>query len=250
MFKKLNIVFYLLLLTSLCFAAPSTTINVPNSFSPQTTIASSAMNANFNEITTKYNTHTHTDITQLGVVTSGTWAATPVQSSYVAQGAGSITGEVKLWAGTTSNIPSSFLSCDGTAVSRSTYSALFAIIGTNYGIGDGTTTFNLPAWNNGKFVKGSTTAGTSAGSDTSTATGTTDGHAVTQAELPNVNFIATAANANGSGQTELQATTNGASPASYNIPSGGSGTAHTHTFTSGTFSIVPTNQTGIFIIRT
>ena len=37
-----------------------------------------------------------------------------------------------------------FLYCDGSAVSRSTYSALFAKIGTTYGAGDGSTTFNLP----------------------------------------------------------------------------------------------------------
>ena len=36
------------------------------------------------------------------------------------------------------------LLCDGSAVSRTTYSALFSAIGTNYGIGDGSTTFNLP----------------------------------------------------------------------------------------------------------
>lgn len=40
--------------------------------------------------------------------------------------------------------PSFFLLCDGSAVSRSTYSALFAIIGTSYGAGNGSTTFNLP----------------------------------------------------------------------------------------------------------
>lgn len=40
--------------------------------------------------------------------------------------------------------PSGWLSCDGSAVSRATYSALFAIIGTKYGAGDGSTTFNLP----------------------------------------------------------------------------------------------------------
>jgi len=41
-------------------------------------------------------------------------------------------------------VPDGFLSCDGSAVSRSTYGALFAAIGTTYGAGDGSTTFNLP----------------------------------------------------------------------------------------------------------
>lgn len=40
--------------------------------------------------------------------------------------------------------PTGWLLCDGTAISRSTFSALFAIIGTAYGVGDGSTTFNLP----------------------------------------------------------------------------------------------------------
>ena len=43
-----------------------------------------------------------------------------------------------------SSVPSGFLECNGAAVSRSTYSALFAIIGETYGVGDGATTFNVP----------------------------------------------------------------------------------------------------------
>ena len=42
------------------------------------------------------------------------------------------------------SVPSGFLECNGAAVSRSTYSALFAIVGTTYGAGDGATTFNVP----------------------------------------------------------------------------------------------------------
>ena len=41
-------------------------------------------------------------------------------------------------------IPAGFLECDGAAVSRGTYAALFAVIGTTFGVGDGLTTFNLP----------------------------------------------------------------------------------------------------------
>ena len=43
-----------------------------------------------------------------------------------------------------SSVPTGFLECNGAAVSRSTYSALFAIISTTYGAGDGASTFNLP----------------------------------------------------------------------------------------------------------
>ena len=48
--------------------------------------------------------------------------------------------------------PSGFLKCNGQAVSRTTYSALFAAIGTTYGSGDGSTTFNLPEFR-GEFVR-------------------------------------------------------------------------------------------------
>lgn len=51
-------------------------------------------------------------------------------------------GVISMYAGNTA--PSGYLLCDGSAVSRTTYSTLFAVIGTNYGSGNGTTTFNLP----------------------------------------------------------------------------------------------------------
>lgn len=40
--------------------------------------------------------------------------------------------------------PIGYLLCDGAAISRTTYAALFAVIGVAYGVGDGSTTFNLP----------------------------------------------------------------------------------------------------------
>jgi microcystin-dependent protein len=52
------------------------------------------------------------------------------------------TGTITPWSQATP--PTGFLECDGTAVSRSTYAALFAIISDTYGAGDGSTTFNLP----------------------------------------------------------------------------------------------------------
>jgi len=44
----------------------------------------------------------------------------------------------------TASVPTGFLECNGQTVSRSTYSALFAIVGTTYGAGDGASTFALP----------------------------------------------------------------------------------------------------------
>ena len=52
------------------------------------------------------------------------------------------TGVVLPYAG--SSTPSGWLLCNGAAVSRTTYATLFAVIGTTYGVGDGSTTFNLP----------------------------------------------------------------------------------------------------------
>ena len=60
-------------------------------------------------------------------------------------GSGSLpTGTIIAWGGGYNSIPSGWLLCDGSAVSRSTYSDLFNIIGTRFGAGDGSTTFNLP----------------------------------------------------------------------------------------------------------
>jgi hypothetical protein len=54
-------------------------------------------------------------------------------------------------------VPDGWLQCNGAAVSRTTYAALFAVIGTKYGSGDGSTTFNLPNLHH-KFIEGTTTS--------------------------------------------------------------------------------------------
>lgn len=55
-------------------------------------------------------------------------------------------------------IPEGYLPCNGAAVSRTTYAALFAVIGTLYGAGDGSTTFNLPDLTD-RFLEGSSRYG-------------------------------------------------------------------------------------------
>jgi microcystin-dependent protein len=67
-------------------------------------------------------------------------------------GSADIAGSIKLWAGSTE--PSDWFFCDGRALSRSTYSVLFSRIGTTYGAGDGSTTFNIPDFR-GRFGMGS-----------------------------------------------------------------------------------------------
>ncbi len=51
-------------------------------------------------------------------------------------------GDIDFW--TTEVIPANYLVANGNAVSRVTYAALFSVIGVRYGVGDGSTTFNLP----------------------------------------------------------------------------------------------------------
>ena len=61
------------------------------------------------------------------------------------------TGAVNTFA--MNSAPTGWLSCDGSLVSRATYSGLFSIVGTLYGVGDGSTTFTLPDLR-GEFVRG------------------------------------------------------------------------------------------------
>jgi microcystin-dependent protein len=65
--------------------------------------------------------------------------------------AGNIVGEVAFFGMTTP--PAGWLKANGAAVSRTTYAALFAAIGTTYGAGDGSTTFALPDLR-GEFPRG------------------------------------------------------------------------------------------------
>lgn len=60
-------------------------------------------------------------------------------------------GEIKLFPVDTP--PAHTLVCNGGAVSRTAYAELFAVLGTKYGAGDGSTTFNLPDLR-GRFVRG------------------------------------------------------------------------------------------------
>jgi len=68
-------------------------------------------------------------------------------------GAGAPVGQIVSWSGSASSLPSGYFLCDGSAVSRTTYAALYAIVGTTHGAGDGSSTFNLPDLRD-KFVVG------------------------------------------------------------------------------------------------
>jgi len=80
-----------------------------------------------------------------GLVTSAqiaTVANTQITGLITTTQISGITGEIKMWPVPTA--PTGYLVCNGAAVSRTTYSALFSILGTTYGVGDNSTTFNLP----------------------------------------------------------------------------------------------------------
>lgn len=88
--------------------------------------------------------------------------------------------------------PTGWLTCNGQEVSRSTYSTLFTLIGTTYGVGNGSTTFNLPdiagrviagydAANATSRLTGSPTGGVSA--STIGNTGGAQGHVITSAQM-------------------------------------------------------------------
>jgi len=91
--------------------------------------------------------------------------------------AGLNTGLIIPWSTTTA--PSGFLECDGTAVSRTTYATLFAVVGTTYGAGNGSTTFNLPDLTDKTVVARSTanskTLAQTGGANTVTPTGNISG---------------------------------------------------------------------------
>jgi len=75
-------------------------------------------------------------------VTTGPLSAWMYDGSAWVPFGGTIVGEMKMWSGTT--IPSGYMLADGRALSRTTYALLFATIGTTWGAGDGSATFNIP----------------------------------------------------------------------------------------------------------
>jgi len=85
-------------------------------------------------------------------------------------------GAIIPFGGAVASIPTGFLLCDGTAVSRTTFANLFDAISTFFGTGDGSTTFNLPDMR-AKFQRGAAAAADPG------STGGEDTHALTEGEL-------------------------------------------------------------------
>ncbi|QSM01235.1 minor tail protein [Microbacterium phage NoodlelyBoi] len=94
-------------------------------------------------------------------------------------GPGGITGEMKMWSGAAA--PSGWLLAQGQAVSRADYASLFALFGTTYGAGNGTTTFNLPD------MRGRTPVGLDTSQTEFATLGQRSGaktHTLTEAQMP------------------------------------------------------------------
>ena len=117
----------------------------------------------------------------------------------------SLAGMVMWFSGNLSKVPDGWLVCNGQAVSRTTYSALYNVIGTKYGTGNGSTTFNVPNLSdgNGRFIRAGFT-------DSTIGTKQDDAIRNITGENPNAIFMSNARSATGSGAISL-----GTMPESY-----------------------------------
>ena len=154
------------------------------------------------------------------------------------------------------SVPSGFLECDGTAVSRTTYADLFAVIGTTYGSGDGSTTFNVPDLQDNVPVGKSnnkalaSTGGANTVTSTGNVAGSTANATLSTAQLASHshnhfvgNVPGPAYGAEGYGSRNNNATGNT-----------GSGSGHSHNmsanFVGDATSVVQPYLTVIYIIKT
>ena len=118
--------------------------------------------------------------------------------------------------------PTGFLLCDGSAVSRTTYAVLFAVIATTFGIGDGSTTFNVPNLK-GKVIMGY--ASDDADYNAIADTGGEKTHALITAELAAHTHTVPVRNASG-GAVGYGRTLINSDASTDTSSSAGSGTAH------------------------
>ena len=160
---------------------------------------------------------------------------------------GTATGTILSWTDT--SVPSGFLECDGAAVSRSTYAALFAVIGTTYGAGNGSTTFDLPDLQDNVPVgkSGTKALASTGGSETAAAANAT----LSEAQLASHDHITPVHPVPGGDPdpAAIKAQNVGASNAGIlqnrNTGNAGSGSSHSHNV-----SVLQPYLTLIYIIKT
>jgi len=152
------------------------------------------------------------------------------------------------------SVPSGFLECNGAAVSRSTYAALFAIVGTTYGSGDGSSTFNVPnladnvpvGKSNNKAL--ASTGGANAVTSTGNVGGSTANATLSTPQL--------ASHSHNSGANPGGGYSNDGGPEGRNSTTGsaGSGGGHSHNmsanFSGDATSVLQPYLTVIYIIKT
>ena len=157
----------------------------------------------------------------------------------------------------TASVPTGFLECNGQTVSRSTYSALFAVVGTTYGAGDGSSTFLVPNLSDKAAVGKSpgkalaSTGGANTVSSTGNVGGSTANATLSTAQLASHSHSGGSNNASIAMAAEV-----GRAVTSSNTGNAGSGSGHSHNM-SATFSgsavnaaIVQPYLTLIYIIKT
>ena len=164
---------------------------------------------------------------------------------------GSPAGIIAPFAGTSA--PSGWLSCDGSAVSRTTYATLFAAIGTTWGAGNGTTTFNVPDLR-GMFLRGT---GTNATGSSSGAVGPSVGTYAADTYLNHSHTATSTDSGHAHGYQKPQATSGAAgSSASGNETASTTATGYANitttvaTSTTGGTETKPKNYGVLYIIKT
>lgn len=150
-------------------------------------------------------------------------------------------GNVEFSARTTA--PAGYLYCNGSAVSRATYSRLFSAIGTTFGAGDGSTTFNIPDLRN-EFIRGADAA-------SSRPVGTTEADAFKS--HVHSGTTASAGSHSHSGNVSSGPGTNGQVTDSQGVGSNntfntGVAGAHTHTFTTNSVGSSETRPQNVALL--
>ncbi|CAB4139205.1 MdpB Microcystin-dependent protein [uncultured Caudovirales phage] len=154
-------------------------------------------------------------------------------------------GEIRMYGGTTA--PSKWLLCQGQTVSRTTYAALFAAIGTAYGSGDGSTTFRIPdlrdrfprGANGDLGTSGGSTSATTSSAGAHTHSGATGGTAITEAQMPGHTHTGTTSSAG-----DHQHGTAGWGGAPGIAPVGNYGNTNNYALTGGGTDVYSTSAAG------